>query len=61
MKKKAKTKKSVTKRFRFTKSGKVLRRKTAIDHFRTRKTTKNVRRKRKASPLDFPLKKIINY
>lgn len=54
-------KKSVITRFNFTKKGKVLRRKMAVDHSRTRKTTKNIRRKKKFASLNYPLKKIISY
>ncbi len=35
---KLKTKKSITKRFKFTKSGKVLRRATGQDHYREKKS-----------------------
>lgn len=38
--------KSVSKRIRLTKTGKMLRRPMGTDHFRTRKTTKNNRQKR---------------
>ncbi len=54
-------KKSVSKRFKVTKSGKLLRRRMAVDHFRTRKTKKNMRGKRKRVGLDYPAKKILNY
>lgn len=54
-------KKSVSKRIRFTKSGKMVRRPMATDHFRTRKTTKNIRRKKKTLGIDYPRKKILNY
>lgn len=36
MNKKAKTRKSITKRFKFTKGGKVLRRSAGQDHYRTK-------------------------
>ena len=54
-------KKSVTKRIRFTKNGKIIRWGMATDHFRTRKTTKNLKRKSKTLGIDYPIKKIINY
>lgn len=44
---KAKTRKSVSKRFKFTKTGKVLRRKTGQDHSRAKMTGKQVRKGRK--------------
>jgi ribosomal protein L35 len=56
-----KTSKSVTKRIKFTKQGKMVRRPMAVDHFRTRSTTKNIRNKRKNRSLDFPRKSIVNY
>jgi ribosomal protein L35 len=53
--------KSLSKRIKITKNKKIVRRFMAIDHFRTRKTTKNVRRKNKTASLDYPIKKILNY
>lgn len=44
---KVKTRKSLTKRFKVTKSGKVLRRATGQDHFRAKKSGKAIRQKRK--------------
>lgn len=44
---KLKTKKSITKRFKFTKSGKVLRRATGQDHYREKKTGAFRRKRRK--------------
>ena len=44
---KLKTKKSITKRFKFTKSGKVMRRATGQDHYREKKTGSQRRKKRK--------------
>lgn len=43
--------KSVTKRIRVTKTGKVLRRRMAQDHFRAKRTGKQTRNKRKGLPL----------
>jgi len=45
--KKAKTRKSITKRFKFTKTGKILRRATGINHYLAKKTRKKVRQGRK--------------
>ncbi len=33
----------------------------AVNHFRTRKSTKNIRGKRKTRGLDYPVKKILDY
>lgn len=45
--KKAKTKKSLAKRFKLTKSGKLLRKSTGQNHFRSKKSGKLIREKRK--------------
>lgn len=50
--------KSVSKRIRVTKNGKIVRRMMRTDHFRTRKATKNLRSKTKTKGLDFPKKKL---
>ncbi len=42
-----KTRKSITKRFKFTKTGKILRRPTGLDHYRAKKSGKKVREGRK--------------
>ena len=42
-----KTKKSITKRFKITKTGKILRRPTGLDHYRAKKSGKKVRQSRK--------------
>jgi len=42
-----KTRKSITKRFKITKTGKVLRRPTGLDHYRAKKSGKKVRLSRK--------------
>jgi ribosomal protein L35 len=52
-------KKSVSKRIRITKNGKIVRRPMGVNHFRTRKSTKNVRSKRKTLSLGYPIKSII--
>ena len=53
--------KSFTKRIRITKNGKVVRRPMAIDHFKTRKSTKTNRNARKTLSLGVPMKKMLNY
>jgi len=49
--KKPKTRKSITKRFKMTKTGKVLRRKAGLDHYLAKKSGKSKRKKRKMVPL----------
>jgi len=44
---KGKTRKSILKRFRITKTGKILRRATGLDHYRAKKAGKKIRQKRK--------------
>lgn len=44
---KLKTRKSITKRFKITKTGKILRRPTGQDHFRMKKTGDKIRKSRK--------------
>jgi len=57
-----KTKKSYTKRFKLTKTGKVLRRSTGQDHYRSKKTGKQIRQKRRWVELSAPLaKKVKKY
>jgi len=53
--------KSITKRIRITKTGKIVRRSMGIGHFRTRTTQKNIRNKRKSRSLNFPMKTLKNY
>jgi len=53
-KKKAKTRKSITKRFKFTKSGKILRRFAGQDHYRMKRTGKQRRHMRKWTLLSKP-------
>ncbi len=48
--------KSFTKRIRITKTGKLLRRSMGTDHFRTRKSTKNLRQKKNQRSLNYPRK-----
>jgi len=54
-------KKSLSKRIKISKHGKLLRRKMAVDHCRTRKSTKNLKHKLKMVGLDYPRKKLLNY
>jgi ribosomal protein L35 len=53
--------KSISKRIRITKNGKVVRRRMGTDHFRTRHSTKSNRNGRKTMSLDFMLKKLKAY
>lgn len=53
--------KSLSKRIRITKNGKIVRRPMGVDHFRTRTNAKGVRGKRKTRSLDFSLKTLKNY
>ncbi len=62
---KSKTRKSISKRFKITKNGKVLRKKIGQDHNRAKKTSKVIRKKRKWVEVSVPeakkIKKIIRY
>ena len=62
---KPKTRKSISKRFKITKTGKVLRRATGQDHSRAKKTGKLIRKKRKWVEVSIPeskkIKKTIKY
>jgi len=53
--------KSLTKRVKFTRQGKIVRRSMAQGHFRTRTTQRVIRNKRKGRSLNFPLKTLLNY
>jgi large subunit ribosomal protein L35 len=44
---KLKTRKSLKKRFKITRTGKLLRRSTGLDHYRAKKSGKQVRQSRK--------------
>jgi ribosomal protein L35 len=44
---KAKTRKSLLKRFKITKNGKILRRAVGQDHYRSKKSGASIRKKRK--------------
>jgi len=46
-----KTRKSLKKRFKITKTGKILRRPTGLDHSRAKKSGKKIRKSRKWVPL----------
>lgn len=56
---KTKTRKSILKRFKITKTGKILRRATGQDHFRAKKPRKLIREKRKWVELSKAEAKII--
>ncbi len=43
----SKTRKSILKRFKITKTGKILRRPTGQDHYRAKKSGKKIRKSRK--------------
>jgi large subunit ribosomal protein L35 len=46
-----KSRKSILKRFKITKSGKILRRPTGLNHYRAKKSGKKVRKSRKLVPV----------
>ena len=54
-----KIRKSILKRFKITKSGKILRRPTGLDHYRAKKSGKKIRKSRKWIPLSKPEAKVI--
>jgi ribosomal protein L35 len=53
----SKTRKSIIKRFKITKNGKMLRRKPGQDHYLAKKTGNQTRRARKWVPVSKPLAK----
>ncbi|MBI3589219.1 MAG: 50S ribosomal protein L35 [Candidatus Liptonbacteria bacterium] len=53
-----KTSKSLTKRIRITRTGKLIRRKMGIDHFKTNKTKKVRRQMRNNRSLGYSVKKM---
>lgn len=56
------TTKSLTKRVRITKNGKLVRRSMGVNHFKTRKSTNNNRAKRKSRTFsEADHKNIVNY
>lgn len=52
-----KTRKSIAKRFKITKTGKVLRRVTGQDHYRSKKSGDEIRKRRKWVKVSGPLAK----
>ena len=60
---KLKTRKAITKRFKITKTGKILRRPTGLDHYRAKKSGKKIRQSRKLVRVSKPeakkLKKLL--
>ncbi len=54
-----KSRKSILKRFKITKSGKILRRPTGLDHYRAKKSGKRIRKSRKWVPLSKPEARIV--
>lgn len=54
-----KTRKSITKRFKITKTGKFLRRATGLNHYRAKKSGKKIRKMRKWVPLSRAETKVI--
>jgi len=54
-----KTRKSILKRFKITKTGKILRRATGLNHYRVKKSGKKKRLKRKWVEVSKPEAKII--
>ncbi len=52
-----KTRKSLTKRFKITKNGKVLRRASGQNHYKSKKSGKQVRESRKWIPASKPIAK----
>jgi len=59
-----KVRKSILKRFKITKTGKVLRRATGLDHYRAKKSGDKIRKSRKWVKVSKPeakkIKKLIN-
>ncbi|MGC9968305.1 MAG: hypothetical protein ABSC29_01060 [Minisyncoccia bacterium] len=53
--------KSLTKRVKITRNGKIVRRLMGVSHFRTRTNAKGIRNKRKTRSLNFPMKTLKNY
>ena len=54
-----KTNKSISKRIRITRTGKIVRRPMGVNHFRTRKTQKLLRKKSKTLSLSNSLKSLL--
>jgi len=53
--------KSLTKRLKITRNGKVVRRPMAVGHFRAHKSGNTIRGKRQSRTLNFPMKTLLNY
>ena len=60
-----KTRKSIAKRFKITRTGKVLRRHAGLCHYRAKKSGKAIRKRRKLVPMAKPeakkIKKLLKY
>ncbi|MBI4085703.1 MAG: hypothetical protein HY433_00435 [Candidatus Liptonbacteria bacterium] len=54
-------KKSLSNRIKITRTGKLTRRSMAVNHFRTRKSTANIRQKKKQRGLNYPRKELLSY
>lgn len=54
-------KKSFSKRIKLTRTGKAIRRASAQDHFRAKKSTRQLKRKKLMRPLSFSKKTINKY
>jgi large subunit ribosomal protein L35 len=61
----AKTRKSISQRFKITKTGKVFRKHTNLDHYRAKKSRKKIRESRKwirvSKPESKKIKKLLKY
>ena len=61
----AKTRKSISKRFKITKTGRILRRPVGLNHYRAKKSGKKIRKSRKWVQLSKPeakkIKKLLKY
>ena len=55
----AKTRKAITKRFKITKTGKILRRQSGLNHYRSKKTGQYKRKKRRLVEVSKPEAKVI--
>jgi len=53
--------KTLSKRIKITKNGKIVRRPMGVSHFRTRTNAKAIRNKRRTRSLNFSLKTLKNY
>ena len=55
----AKTRKAIAKRFKITKTGKILRRQSGLNHYRSKKTGQYKRKKRRLVEVSKPEAKVI--